>query len=58
MVLHPELHPKTVVEFFASLPSKFCQTCGSPIQELADCYLSQCHECMDAPIRKVERSQK
>ncbi|MCM3269907.1 protein YhfH [Paenibacillus elgii] len=32
-------------EFYETLPSKCCDTCGEPLEEMADCYTSTCTKC-------------
>ncbi|WP_237763082.1 protein YhfH [Paenibacillus sp. A3] len=32
-------------EFYDTLPSKCCDTCGEPLEEMADCYTSTCTQC-------------
>ncbi|MFC6231780.1 protein YhfH [Paenibacillus allorhizosphaerae] len=32
-------------DFYESLPPRCCDTCGEPMEELADCYICTCTAC-------------
>ncbi|AEI38985.1 protein YhfH [Paenibacillus mucilaginosus] len=46
-------------EFYENLPLKCCDTCGSAIEEMADCYSSTCTSCRGLtfyPLSPLTRS--
>ncbi|WP_342526062.1 protein YhfH [Chryseomicrobium sp. FSL W7-1435] len=36
---------ENVVDFFRNLPAKQCSTCGDKIEEMHECYQTQCEKC-------------
>lgn len=36
---------ENVVEYFRNLPAKQCATCGDKLEEMHECYQTQCEKC-------------
>ncbi|WP_166244538.1 protein YhfH [Paenibacillus turpanensis] len=43
------------IVFFDKLPPKVCRSCGQQIQEQADCYTPDCHDCQN-PTPHLKRA--